>query len=52
MCKHKNVIYLGKQQADMKGKNHLYLFNCEKCHSTIVLPAHADTGNSRRLAAS
>ncbi|MBN2289507.1 MAG: hypothetical protein JXQ83_09265 [Candidatus Glassbacteria bacterium] len=37
MCKHKDLIYIGKQQIDKDGKEFLALFNCNVCHSTISL---------------
>jgi hypothetical protein len=36
MCKHKHIIYLGKQELISKGK-YLVLFNCQDCFSTISL---------------
>ncbi len=36
MCKHKHIIYLGKQELISKGK-YLFLFNCQDCLSTISL---------------
>lgn len=37
VCKHKNLVFIGKQQLDKDGKDFLALFNCNYCHSTITL---------------
>lgn len=36
MCKHKHIIYLGKQELICK-EEYLVLFNCQDCLSTISL---------------
>ena len=35
-CKHKNLEYLGVQETEDNNK-FVFLWNCEKCHSTISL---------------
>ena len=37
VCKHKNLVFIGKQQIDKDGNDFLALFNCDYCHSTISL---------------
>jgi len=37
VCKHKKLVFLGKQQIDVDGKEYLALFNCNFCHTTISL---------------
>ncbi len=37
VCKHKKLVYIGKQNIDRDGKDFLALFNCQACHSTISL---------------
>ncbi len=36
MCKHKNLVYLGKQEL-IRSEQYLALFNCIDCESTISL---------------
>ncbi len=37
MCKHKNLVYLGKQPVTLKADRFLYLFNCIACKTTISI---------------
>ncbi|HUU28383.1 MAG TPA: hypothetical protein VM123_11265 [archaeon] len=36
MCKHKSLVYIGKQQLLIKGE-YLALFNCKACKSTVSI---------------
>lgn len=38
VCKHKNLVYLGKQPITLKADRFLYLFNCTVCKTTISVP--------------
>ncbi len=38
MCKHKDLIYIGKQPITLKSDRFLYLFNCTSCKTTISIP--------------
>ncbi|MBW7996224.1 MAG: hypothetical protein FVQ81_06585 [Candidatus Glassbacteria bacterium] len=46
MCKHKHLVFLGKQE--MPAKEHfLALFNCLDCCSTIALKMAKEAGRSK-----
>jgi hypothetical protein len=47
VCKHKNLIYIGKQQVDKLGREYLALFNCNFCHSTISIRMKAKSGRKK-----
>jgi hypothetical protein len=42
MCRHDKIVYLGKQKVSEQSENFLYLFNCEKCKTTISLRTRKD----------
>ena len=37
MCKHKKLVYIGKQPENLRSNRFLYLFNCTTCKTTISM---------------